>query len=169
MVFKSRIHTCLVSKNVSDREKEAIAKRILSSDPPKQYFGEHPPKKIGIPNLQTMPSSPSRESRSGAVPSINYGKSQPVDHTHQNRNTWWHSLSFYNTVFENPPHFAMCKIPRDSALQNKTKLIFISTRPVTTKTVYYDHRSRNYGVPSILVIQGNTACSQHGSDQLLCT
>ena len=36
------IPLCLVSENVSDKEKEEIAKKILSFDPPEKYFGGHP-------------------------------------------------------------------------------------------------------------------------------
>ena len=80
-----------------------------------------------------------------------------VDLTSATRDRWFHyhisknyrfnlSGKQCNTVFENPPDFAMCIIPRNTALQNKNRMIFISTRPVLTKSVYYDHISRNYGV-----------------------
>ena len=45
-----------------------------------------------------------------------------------------------NTVFEYTDEFAICEVPLNCAeLNNQQNFIFISTRPVEVKEVFYDH------------------------------
>ena len=45
-----------------------------------------------------------------------------------------------NTVFEYADEFAICEIPLNCGqLNNQQNFIFISTRPVEVKDVFYDH------------------------------
>ena len=52
-----------------------------------------------------------------------------------------------NTVFEYADEFAICKIPLNCGqLNNQQNFIFISTRPVEVKDVYYDQDNGTFEV-----------------------